>query len=122
MTLNMVKRGAAWIKVGRVKMQGKYHAYFDSGKRKSKAGGGYTVLSPEGKWVAGEAMYYGKGVTNNLAEGKACLAALESLEGLVVKHPNMAMDGFVLLGDSRLWVELLGHVATPNKRSLRVLL
>ena len=99
-TLNMVKRGAARIKVGKVKMQGKYRAYFDGGKRKSKAGGGYTVLSPEGKWVAGEAMYYGKGVTNNEAEGKACLAALESLEGLVEKHPSVAMEGVVLLGDS----------------------
>ena len=64
-TLNMVKRGAARIKVGRVKMQGKYHTYFNDGQRKSKAGGGYMVLSPEGKWVAGEAMYYGSGVTNN---------------------------------------------------------
>ena len=69
-TLNMVKHGAAWIKVCRVKMQGKFHAYFDGGRRKSKAGGGYTVLSPKGKWVAGEAIYYGKGVTNNEAEGK----------------------------------------------------
>ena len=48
-TLNMVKSGAAWIKVGKVKMQGKYCAYFDGRKRKSKAGGGYTVLSPNGK-------------------------------------------------------------------------
>ena len=124
--LNMVKSRAAGIKVGKVKMQGKYRAYFDGyfdgGKRKSKAGGGYTVLSPKGKWVAGEAMYYGKRVTNNKAEGKACLVALESLEGLVEKHPSIAMEGVVLLGDSRLWVEFLGRVATPNKRSLRVLL
>ena len=121
-TLNMVKHGAVRIKVGKVKMQGKYHAYFDGGKRKSKAAGGYTVLSPEGKWVAGEAMYYGKGVTNNEAEGKAYLAALESLEGLVEKHPSMAMDGVVLLGDSCLWVEFLECIVTPNKRLLRVLL
>ena len=60
------------------------------------------VLSPEGKWVAGEAMYYGKGATNNEDEGKACLAALESLEGLVEKYPSIAMAGVVLLGDSRL--------------------
>ena len=80
------------------------------------------MLSPEGKWVASEAMYYGKGVTNNKAEGKACLLALESLERLVEKHPSRAMDGVVLLEDSRLWVEFLGHVASPNKRSLRVLL
>ena len=50
------------------------------------------------------------------------MAALESLEGLVEKHPNIAMDGVVLLGDSRLWVEFLGRVATTNKRLLRVLL
>ena len=121
-TLNMVKFGVAQIKVGKVKMQDKYRAYFDGGKRKSKAGGGYTVLSLEGKWVAGEAMYHGKGVTNSEAVGKACLAALDSLEGLVEKHPSIAMDRVVLLGDSRLWLEFLGHIATPNKRSLRVLL
>ena len=80
------------------------------------------MLSPKGKWVSGGAMYFGKGVTNNETEGKACLSALESLEGLVEKHPSIAMAGVVLLGDSRLWVEFLGHVATPNKRSLRVLL
>ena len=121
MTLNMVKRGAARIKVGKVKMQGKYRAYFDGRNLKSKAGGGYTLLSPEGKWVAGKAMHYSKGVTNNEAEGKACLAALDSLEGLVEKHPSIAMDRVVLLGDSHLWVEFLGQVATPNKRSLTVL-
>ena len=41
-------------------------------------------------------------VTNNEAEGKACLAALESLEGHVENYPGIAMDGVVLLGDSRL--------------------
>ena len=74
------------------------------------------MFDEEGRLVAGKAMYYGPSVTNNEAEGRACLALLECIEQLGVVRET------VVLGDSKLWIEFVSRVATPTKRSLRALL
>ena len=75
------------------------HLQFDGGSTQGEGTGGFVLVTSEGQELVRAGMYYGQGFTNNEAEAYALKDALECLEYLKGRNPDLNLP-IRIWGDS----------------------